>query len=402
MERQFKYFSIVTSALLMVLSIVFYLQRDIMYDSSFYFFDMLETKSFCIQHYRYPAVLSQLLPLLFIKTALPLKWIAVAYSLNLALIAVVLALLSGYWLKNWKAAAAIVLSPFLFNSEMFFWMVAESQYLPLYWLFIYAFIDYCIGKSLHPVRLLLLLLFLFLGFTIHPLSVLMALKTYASGRGIKGGNSWQPVGQITDALDEAFYRSFATIQPTGKRWLLALDVSGSMNNGEIAGMPGITPRVGSAAMAMITARTEPNHHIVAFSHAPRANITFSNFQKQGPHNLLVPVNITPRQRLDDVMRQVDGIPMGATDCALPMVYALENKIPVDVFVIYTDSETWAGTIHPTQALRQYREQMGIPAKLIVVAMVSNGFSIADPNDAGMMDVVGFDAAAPAVMADFSR
>jgi hypothetical protein len=150
MERQFKYFSIVTSALLMVLSIVFYLQRDIMYDSSFYFFDMLETKGFCIQHYRYPAVLSQLLPLLFIKTALPLKWIAVAYSLNLALIAVVLSLLSGYWLKNWKAAAAIVLSPFLFNSEMFFWMVAESQYLPLYWLFIYAFIDNCIGKSLHP------------------------------------------------------------------------------------------------------------------------------------------------------------------------------------------------------------------------------------------------------------
>jgi hypothetical protein len=157
MERQFKYFSIVTSALLMVLSIVFYLQRDIMYDSSFYFFDMLETKGFCIQHYRYPAVLSQLLPLLFIKTALPLKWIAVAYSLNLALIAVVLSLLSGYWLKNWKAAAAIVLSPFLFNSEMFFWMVAESQYLPLYWLFIYAFIDNCIGKSLHPLGLLLLL-----------------------------------------------------------------------------------------------------------------------------------------------------------------------------------------------------------------------------------------------------
>jgi len=171
MERQFKYFSIVTSVLLMVLSIVFYLQRDIMYDSSFYFFDMLETKGFCIQHYRYPAVLSQLLPFLFIKASLPLKWIAVAYSLNLALIAVVLSLLSGYWLKNWKAAAAIVLSPFLFNSEMFFWMVAESQYLPLYWLFIYAFIDNCIGKSLHPLRLLLLLLLLFLGFTIHPLSI---------------------------------------------------------------------------------------------------------------------------------------------------------------------------------------------------------------------------------------
>jgi 60 kDa SS-A/Ro ribonucleoprotein len=33
-------------------------------------------------------------------------------------------------------------------------------------------------------------------------------------------------------------------------------------------------------------------------------------------------------------------------------------------------------------------------------MTSNGFSIADPDDAGMLDVVGFDTATPAVMADF--
>ena len=32
-------------------------------------------------------------------------------------------------------------------------------------------------------------------------------------------------------------------------------------------------------------------------------------------------------------------------------------------VIYTDSETWAGDIHPVQALRQYREQSGIAANV---------------------------------------
>ena len=46
--------------------------------------------------------------------------------------------------------------------------------------------------------------------------------------------------------------------------------------------------------------------------------------------------------------------------------------------------------------------MGIPAKLVVVGMVSNGFSIADPSDGGMMDVVGFDASAPALIADFAK
>ena len=84
-----------------------------------------------------------------------------------------------------------------------------------------------------------------------------------------------------------------------------------------------------------------------------------------------------------------------------MVEATKHRWPVDVFVVFTDSETWAGNMHPVQALREYRERMGIAAKLVVVAMTSNGFSIADPNDAGMLDVVGFDTATPSVLADFA-
>jgi len=85
-----------------------------------------------------------------------------------------------------------------------------------------------------------------------------------------------------------------------------------------------------------------------------------------------------------------------------MLWALERRIEVDTFVVYTDSETWAGGVHPAQALREYRQRTGIAAKLVVVGMVSNGFSIADPNDAGMLDVVGFDTATPTVTADFAR
>ena len=85
-----------------------------------------------------------------------------------------------------------------------------------------------------------------------------------------------------------------------------------------------------------------------------------------------------------------------------MQWALENRVEVDTFVIYTDSETWHGAIHPAQALAKYRHRTGIAAKLVVVGMVSNGFSIAHPDDAGMLDVVGFDTATPALIADFSR
>ena len=55
-----------------------------------------------------------------------------------------------------------------------------------------------------------------------------------------------------------------------------------------------------------------------------------------------------------------------------------------------------------QALRDYRHASGIEARLVVVGMVSNGFSIADPADPGMLDVVGFDTATPQLIADFAR
>ena len=181
--------------------------------------------------------------------------------------------------------------------------------------------------------------------------------------------------------------------------LLALDVSASMDCGSIAGVPGLTPRVASAAMALVTAAVEPNHTFVAFAAAPGGGY---GGQFGGGDPGMPPVEITPAMRLEEVIQRMQAIPMGGTDCSLPMRWALKERRPVNVFVIYTDSETWAGPAHPVQALRTYREQMGIAAKLIVVAMTSNGFSIADPDDAGMLDVVGFDAATPQVMADFMK
>jgi 60 kDa SS-A/Ro ribonucleoprotein len=154
---------------------------------------------------------------------------------------------------------------------------------------------------------------------------------------------------------------------------------------------------------MITARCEPNHVIVAFS------------------DQMIPFEVSPRERLDDVVKKTQGIRFGGTDCALPMLWALgyntkqganwfhnraeyvktrNNVIEADAFIILTDSETWFGAIHPVQALQQYRHETGIPAKLITVGMVSNGFSISDPNDGGMLDVVGMDTATPQLISDF--
>jgi len=208
------------------------------------------------------------------------------------------------------------------------------------------------------------------------------LNIYSSGKGARGNLTWEPIAPIVDALDEAFYLAFDNVTPTNKRIVLALDVSSSMDMGTIAGVPGLSPRVGSAAMALVTAAVEPSYQVVAFSHE------------------MVKVPISGRQRLDPLIRTVRRMPFGGTDCALPMIWAQKNGVEADAFVIYTDSETWCGNIHPVQALQEYRRQTQIPAKLIVVGMTSNNFSIADPNDAGMLDVVGFDTAAPQLMSDF--
>lgn len=222
---------------------------------------------------------------------------------------------------------------------------------------------------------------------LHPMAVLAAFLTYGSGRGVKGSNVWNVNRAVVDALDQAFYGTFKNVVPTGKNTMLALDVSASMTWDNCGGIPGLTPRVGSAAMALITANVESSYEFVAFTSGSSG---------------ISELKVSPRQRLDDVVKTINGMPMGGTDCALPMVHALSAKLPVESFAVYTDNETWAGRIQPSEALKKFRNSMGIPAKLAVVGMTSTGFSIADPKDAGMMDFVGFDASAPAIMADFFR
>jgi 60 kDa SS-A/Ro ribonucleoprotein len=185
---------------------------------------------------------------------------------------------------------------------------------------------------------------------------------------------------VIDALDEAFYAAFENVEPTGKRFLLGVDVSGSMSQ-TVAGSP-ITACEAATAMAMVTVATEKTVFPMAFAHVFR------------------PLPLSKRTRLDDALKLTLNQNFGATDCSKPMKYAMRMELEVDVFVVYTDNETWHGAMHPAQALKQYRKRSGIDAKLIVVGMCSNGFSIADPEDGGMLDIVGFDTTVPQVMAEF--
>jgi 60 kDa SS-A/Ro ribonucleoprotein len=217
---------------------------------------------------------------------------------------------------------------------------------------------------------------------VHPVNVLVALRTYASGQGARGQETWQPVSKITDALDAAFYAAFGAVEPSGKRTMLALDVSGSMT-APVSGLP-LSCREASAALALVTAATEPMAFTVGFSRG------------------LTQLDISPRQRLDDAIRKVSNLPFDRTDCSLPMLWAAQERAEIDHFSIYTDNETYAGRMHPHQALEAYRQKTGINARLSVVGMTATDFTIADPDDPGSLDVAGFDSAAPSLLSAFAR
>lgn len=60
----------------------------------------------------------------------------------------------------------------------------------------------------------------------------------------------------------------------------------------------------------------------------------------------------------------------------------------------------AGPQHPVQGMAAYRGARVAAAKMVSVALVGYGTSVVDGSDGGILDVVGFDTAAPAVIADF--
>jgi 60 kDa SS-A/Ro ribonucleoprotein len=71
---------------------------------------------------------------------------------------------------------------------------------------------------------------------------------------------------------------------------------------------------------------------------------------------LTVLDLSARRRLDDNIREITGLPLGRTDCALPMLYALEKGLEIDSFSVFTDSETWLGAFTRTRLWKRYRKE----------------------------------------------
>jgi 60 kDa SS-A/Ro ribonucleoprotein len=252
---------------------------------------------------------------------------------------------------------------------------------------------------------------------IHPIQLVTALYTYKSGKGDKGSLTWPVCQALVDALDNAITLSFDQVEPTGKRILHAMDVSGSMGCAFISDSK-LSARDATAVMvkAFMNSENAKTQRVMAFTNkleelfsVNEANsiIVSTNNKQSTPHKIFnddiknTMINTWIKQmNLRDFISKISGLPFGTTDCSQPMLWALNNKVPIDCFIVYTDNETYAGTVKPVEALAKYRSVMGINAKLIVIGMTATNFSIADQNDPNSMDVVGFDTSTPSIINEF--
>lgn len=219
---------------------------------------------------------------------------------------------------------------------------------------------------------------------VHPITILQAMKQYSQGRGERGSLVWTPDQRIVTALNDAFYAAFAAVEKTDENYLVGVDISGSMWGSNVNGSPNLTAAEVAAVMAMAVVRNQPNYHVVGFKHD------------------LVELKISPSMRLDAVLNVMQNAHWngGSTDCAKTFEYALKHKYKVDKFVVITDNETNSGRQAPVQALAKYRAAMNKGAKSIVIGTSVSQFTIADPKDGGMLDIAGFDSAAPQIIANF--
>jgi 60 kDa SS-A/Ro ribonucleoprotein len=215
---------------------------------------------------------------------------------------------------------------------------------------------------------------------IHPLNVLIALRQYEAGQGLRGSNSWNPVAQVVAAMDDAFYLAFKGVRPTGKRFLVGLDVSGSM--GSQCGIGSLRSCEVSAALSMVWAATEPACEVMGFS------------------DKFINLGFTRKMSLQEATKKAVMANFGSTDCSMPMQWAAKKRLEFDVFVVITDNETWSGSIHPKAALNLYRGNFVPDARQVVLGTTATQCSIADPKDPLALDIAGFSSDVPAVINAF--
>lgn len=236
---------------------------------------------------------------------------------------------------------------------------------------------------------------------VHPIQVIQAAVTYDvrvfknsygshQARTRKGGSTSTSTKDYTvsqpvvNALNVALHNSYKNIVPTNKRITTAVDISGSMYWNMLDNFFPFFPGEAAGIMALIFAHIESRYMPTVFSDGIQS------------------MKLGNTSTIDDVLKELRDYPAGSTNLGLPVQHALNNKIPIDAFVVITDNEVNTG-YHAASLMKKYRSEMGLPeSKYITIAMQANGITVADPNDPFMLDVEGCSADTHDIVTNYIR
>jgi 60 kDa SS-A/Ro ribonucleoprotein len=234
---------------------------------------------------------------------------------------------------------------------------------------------------------------------IHPIQMVAAKMTYASGKSLRGSQTWTPERSIVAALETGIHKSFEAVDPIDARIYAGVDVSPSMSSFKVEGLDMMCARDAAAIMALVFKKTATKVDVGMFSSGTGSSY-YGRSKSVSDVSGIVPCDLKASDTIASAMRKLSLGPWGGTDCSLPIRKAMAEGKVYDAFVILTDNDTWAGPEHACESLRKYRAKYNPRAKLVVVAFSACTYSIADPADAGTMDMTGFDPSATTILHDF--
>ncbi|OJW82945.1 MAG: hypothetical protein BGO69_02605 [Bacteroidetes bacterium 46-16] len=162
---------LVVYLVLLFFSAAFYKERCVFSDSAYYLFFMVKDGSLSIQHYRFGAIVTQILPLLARKLFLSLNSIILLASLNRELFCFACYLLCGAVLRNYKMALVLLLFNTLLVSETFYFQSELTQGIVLL-ITLFAFLDSEYANKARLLKYLVSFALIIVIVFLHPLVVM--------------------------------------------------------------------------------------------------------------------------------------------------------------------------------------------------------------------------------------
>jgi len=236
---------------------------------------------------------------------------------------------------------------------------------------------------------------------LHPMAYYLARRAYEAGQSADGRLRWEPVPAVVRALDDTFQASMRWVRPVGRPLLVALDLSRSARSAVLPGTR-VTVLEAAAAMAVVSVSTEATCLVAGLVPAVAGLGVGGDARLGGCVPGLTLLDVRPGMRVEELVARLEAMPEGIPDGSVPVEWAGRNGLPIEGFVVYTDGGLWGGGMGMARVLAEYRSRTGLAARSVVVGMGGVPFEVADPGDAGMLDVVGCDGEAAELVAAFLR